>query len=105
MLEKAREWLNKIIEKIPQLNTSPAAMKYVSWYAVFLMACSVLYLVMIIYDWYSTGVANMAELRQFISTMLSGAAVAAIGFVARYLVDADGDGIPDEIEAQKHDVR
>lgn len=106
MNEKIREWLNKALEKIPRLSYSSAAMKYISWYAVFLMLCSGIYVVMILYDWYSTGRANVAEMRQFISVMLSGAAVAAIGFIARYMVDKDGNGIPDEIEkGDSNDIR
>lgn len=98
MTEKLRSWIEKALEKLPTLQNSTAAMKYISWYALFLCFCSSLYLVMLLYDWWTTGKANIAELRQFISTMLSGAAVAAIGFIARYMVDKDGNGIPDEIE-------
>lgn len=106
MMDKARAWLSRALEKLPTLQSSAAAMKYISWYALFLCFCSTLYLAMLLYDWWTTGKANVAEMRQFISTMLSGAAVAAIGFVARYMVDKDGNGIPDEIEkGDSNDIR
>lgn len=91
--------------KIPTLSSSSNAMRYVAWYALFLALCSVLYLVMLLYDWYASGKPNVAEMRQFISTMLGGSAVAAIGFCAKYLVDSNGDGVPDEIEKESTPVR
>lgn len=97
MSERIRDWLKIALEKIP--STAPeAAMKYIIWYAFFLALCAVMYIIMLLADWYIAGRPNLAEMRQFISTMLSGAAVAAVGFCARWLVDKDGDGVPDEAE-------
>lgn len=73
-------------------------MRYIVWYAFFLALCAGLYIVMLLADWYTNGRPNLAEMRQFMGTMLSGAAVAAVGFCARWLVDKDGDGVPDEAE-------
>lgn len=96
-MEKIREWMKKLVESIPA--TAPeAAMKYIIWYAIFLAFCAGLYIVMLMADWYITGRPNLAEMRQFVGTMLSGAAVAAVGFCARWLVDRDGDGVPDEAQ-------
>ena len=102
MKEKLLAWMEKLLEKTPK-TTKKAAMKYIIWYALFLALCAGLYLIMLMADWYATGRPNLSEMRQFISTMLSGAAVAAIGFCARWLVDRDGDGVPDE--AQKGDEK
>lgn len=96
-MEKIKKWIQKFMDSIPA--TAPeAAMKYIIWYALFLALCAGLYLIMLMADWYVTGRPNLSEMRQFISTMLSGAAVAAIGFCARWLVDRDGDGVPDEAQ-------
>lgn len=97
MAEKIRGWLGQLMERIPA--TAPrAAMRYIRWYALFLILCAVLDVVMLLADWWIAGKPNLAEMRQFLSTMLSGAAVAAIGFCARWLVDRDGDGVPDEAQ-------
>lgn len=97
MAEKIRGWLGQLMEHIPA--TAPrAAMRYIRWYALFLTLCAALDVVMLLADWYTTGRPNLSEMRQFLSTMLSGAAVAAIGFCARWLVDRDGDGVPDEAQ-------
>lgn len=99
-MDKLRDWIEKLIQKIPK--TAPgAAMRYIVWYALFLVACCLLDVVMILADWGINGRPNIVEMRQFLSTMLSGSAVAAIGFVARWLVDSDGDGVPDEINRKE----
>lgn len=100
-MDKLREWIEKLIQKIPQ--TAPgAAMRYILWYALFLVACCLLNVIMILADWGINGKPNLGEMRQFLSTIISGSAVAAIGFVARWLVDTDGDGVPDEIKKGEH---
>lgn len=97
MAEKIRGWLGQLMERIPA--TAPrAAMRYIRWYALFLTLCAALNVVMLLADWYANGKPNLSEMRQFLSTMLSGAAVAAIGFCARWLVDENGDGVPDEAQ-------
>lgn len=101
MKEKLLALVEKITAKIPTLSNSTNAMRYIAWYALFLALCACLYLVMLLSDWYATGRPNIAEMRQFISTMLGGSAVAAIGFCARYLIDADNDGVPDALEGEQ----
>lgn len=106
MREKIKNIIGKALDRLPKLATTSAAMKYISWYAVFVMLCSGVYLAMILAEWYVTGHPAISEMRLFISTMTGGAVVAAIGFIARYLVDLDGDGIPDELKkGETHDTR
>ena len=97
MIEKIKSWFASLLESIPA--TAPrAAMRYIVWYAFFLAFCAALYVGMLLADWYIAGRPNLSEMRQFMSVMLSGAAVAAIGFIARWLVDENGDGVPDEAQ-------
>lgn len=96
-MDKLRSWIEQILQKVPK--TAPgAAMKYIVWYAVFLILCCFLDIIMLIADWSINGRPNLSEMRQFLSTLLSGSAIAAIGFVARWLVDSDANGVPDEAE-------
>lgn len=76
-------------------------MKYISGYALLLILCVGIYLVMICADWYTAGRPNLPEMRQFISTVVSGGFVAAVSFACKYLVDANHNGIPDENEKEK----
>lgn len=99
-MDKLRAWIETILRKIPK--TAPgAAMKYILWYAIFLTLCCILDVVMILADWWDNGKPNLVEMRQFISTLLSGSAIAAIGFIARWLVDTNANGIPDEAEKDR----
>lgn len=103
--------MNKILtwiqEKIPNLQYKApgAAMKYITWFALFLVLCCTLNVVMILSDWWITGKPNLAEMRLFISTLLSNASIAAVAFVCRWLVDKDHDGVPDEAEENKEGKR
>lgn len=100
MIDKLTEFIQRIFSKLPK--TAPnAAMKYILWYALFLAFCASLDLLMLLTDWYVNGKPNLSEMRQFVSMMISGSAVAAIGFAARWLVDSDNNGVPDEAEKDR----
>lgn len=99
MIEKITDQFKKIFDMMPK-SAPGASMRYILWYALFLIFCAFLYIAMLLADWIATGKPNVQEMRQFISTMLSGSAVAAIGFVCRWVVDKDGNGTPDEAEKE-----
>ncbi len=73
-------------------------MRYIHWYAAFAAASAGLYIVMLCADWWTAGRPDLAATREFLSFLLSGSAVAAIGFAARWLVDRDENGVPDVLE-------
>lgn len=105
MLDKVRDFLKSIAEKIPTLGGDSAAMKYISGYALLLVLCVGLYILMICADWVNNGRPNLTEMRQFISTVVSGGFVAAVSFACKYLVDSNGNGIPDENEKENTNER
>lgn len=105
MLNKVRDFLKSIAEKIPTLGGDSAAMKYISGYALLLVLCVGLYILMICADWINSGKPNLAEMRQFISTVVSGGFVAAVSFACKYLVDANHNGVPDENEKEKNNEK
>lgn len=100
MIGKMQRWIRRVLKKL-QKTAPAAAMKYILWYALFLALCATINMGMLVTDWIVSGKPNLSEMRQFINTMLSGSAVAAIGFAARWLVDQDGNGIPDEAEKDR----
>ena len=99
-MEKIKEWMRELLRKIPTLSGDSAAMRYISGYAILLVLCVILYVCMILADWYSSGSPNLSEMRQFISTVVSGGFVAAVSFACKYLVDANHNGVPDENEKE-----
>ncbi len=100
MIDKIKDWIGKLLQKIQTLGGDSAAMKYISGYAILLVMCVILYVCMILADWYSAGRPNLPEMRQFISTVVSGGFVAAVSFACKYLVDANHNGVPDENEKE-----
>lgn len=105
MLERIKEWTRELLQKIPDLGGDSAAMRYITGYALLLVLCVVIYLAMILMDWHSAGKPNLAEMRQFISTVVSGGFVAAVSFACKYLVDANHNGVPDENERENTNER
>ena len=62
-------------------------MRYISTYALLLLVCVGIYLVMTFYEWWRLGTPNLQEMREMISTMVSGAFVAAVSFVCKSYAD------------------
>lgn len=70
------------------------SMRLIKWSLRYLLFCLVLYLMMTLYEWITTGHANLSEFRQYITAV--GGLTIAIQAFSRWLVDSDHDGIPDE---------
>lgn len=79
--------LKKILVTVASKGGSPAAMKYINAYALLLLGCVGLYLVMTFYEWHRLGAPDLKEMREMISTMVSGAFVAAVSFVCKSYAD------------------
>lgn len=99
-MEKIKDALSRVLSKIPSLGGDSAAMRYITGYALLLILCVGIYLAMICADWYTSGRPNLMEMRQFIDEMVSGGFVAAVSFLCKYLVDANHNGTPDELEKE-----
>ena len=104
MMSKVKEWIRELLRKIPAFGGDSAAMRYISGYALLLVLCVGIYLAMVLADWYSEGKPNLAEMRMFINEMVSGGFVAAVSFLCKYLVDANHNGTPDELEKEGTNV-
>ena len=101
MTEKILEYLKLAREKLGQLRVSHDALRYVLLYALLIVLGCLLYLTGWCATWYATGKPDVAELRQFLHEIASAPWIAVIGFIARAMVDKDGDGIPDELEKEE----
>lgn len=105
MLNKVCDFLQQVAGKIPTLGGDSAAMRYITGYALLLILCVGIYIAMICADWYTAGRPNLAEMRLFIGEMVSGGFVAAVSFLCKYLVDANHNGTPDELEKEDNHER
>lgn len=75
------------------------SMKIIKWSLMYLLFCMLLYLAMTLYEWVVTGHANLTEFRQYITAI--GGLTIAIKFFSDYLVDKDGDGVPDQANKER----
>ena len=67
------------------------------------MVVVILYLAGWCYNTYKTGAANLKDLEALLVILVSPQNVAFITFASVYLVDADGDGWPDEAEQKANE--
>lgn len=99
-MDKLRGLFQKLLAYIPKGKSK--AMKYIEWYAASIVFCFVFYHVIYIADWLMNGKPDVREYEVFIKEIpISGAFVAAIGFIGRSFVDTDNDGIPDAFETDE----
>lgn len=59
-----------------------------------------LYLAAWAWQWAVRGTVDLPALNMLIQTITSMAFIAAIGFIGKSLIDADGDGVPDPWEKE-----
>lgn len=86
--------LKEIISTFKIKRRDKDSMRLIKWSLRYLLFCLLLYLAMTLYEWVSTGHANLSEFRQYITAV--GGLTIAIQTFSKWLVDEDKDGIPDE---------
>lgn len=101
MTEKILQALELARSKLCQFRFSRGAMQYVVLYAALIAVGCLLYLAGWCAEWSTTGKADVPELRAFLHEIASAPWIAVIGFIAKALIDKDGDGIPDEFEKEE----
>ena len=86
--------IKEIISAFKIKRSDKDSMRLIKWSLRYLLFCLVLYLVMTLYEWFTTGHSNLSEFRQYITAV--GGLTIAIQTFSKWLVDNDHDGIPDE---------
>ena len=102
-MNKILDYIGKYLSKMPSLPVT--AMWAIYLYAAFLFISVLIYLIMILYQWYATDKPPISDMRDFCETALSSAAVTAVSFCARYFVDKNHDGVPDAVDAENEKQR
>jgi hypothetical protein len=106
-MDKLRSILSYAVNTAKDLwygKTTNAALKYIIWYALLLVFSCALYTAGWIFEWYKTGTANLPELRNFLHEIASSPWIAVIGFIAKYFIDKNDNGIPDSLESEEKDT-
>lgn len=100
-MNKISDWIKAACGKLPSLCGTSESMVVVwlfwsAWVSLFL-----LFVASYCGNWYESGKADLPALTAFLQTNIGPAAIAAIGFLGKALIDKDKDGIPDEFEEKK----
>lgn len=98
-MSKILDVLKSVINKIPLLPLR--AMWAIYIYAAFLFVAMLVYAFMILESWHRLGVEPIKDMKDFCEVLFSSAAVTAVSFCARYFVDENKNGIPDEEEKEE----
>lgn len=92
--DKIMTWLNGLS---PPKNIKASKMVVFGAFGLVLMVV-VLYIAGWCFNTYKTGVANLKDLEALLVILVSPQDVAFVTFASVYMVDADGDGMPDAAE-------
>lgn len=85
-----------ILSKLPDIpKIKGGSMKLIVILISIIVLAIMLYLFAWLHSWYKTGDPMLQELRQFVETLVSPQAVAAIAFYSAAVIDKDGDGESD----------
>ena len=93
-MNKVKDYLLTYLNKMPSFPIK--AMWAIYAYAAFMFTALLIYILMILFEWRRTGVEPISDMKEFCEVLFSSAAVTAASFCAKFLVDKNNDGIPDE---------
>lgn len=101
MLDKIKQWLNTLLEKVPELEVAKGNVWIVHLALLLLFGSIVLYIGTWIWMCFWLGKAGLAELEKIIYIMCGAPFIAALCYLSKSAVDTDGDGISDNLMEEK----
>lgn len=90
--------LQSIISKFVKQKGGSLPKIFVWLYASIFIACGLLTIIGIIYEFYTKGTVNYQGINAFVKEYFAPSVCATFGVVGVLLIDRDKDGIPDEWE-------
>ena len=100
-MKKIQDALLKLMGSVGRMKVKglPRALVIVLMLLIIGSVC--LYLAGWIWLWAALGRVDLPALNMLLQTLTGASFIAAIGFIGKGLIDADGDGIPDQWEQEK----
>ncbi len=103
MFEKLKSYTRKAIESVAALRIKGAPRLMIYAFLALVFVCLLAFLIGWIYNWWTSGKAELPIMIQFVGAITSATFIAAIGFFGRALIDEDDNGVPDEFERDKEE--
>ena len=94
-MKKIQDALLKLMGSVGRMKVKGLPRALVIVLMLLIIGSVVLYLAGWVWLWWVKNHVDLPSLNMLIQTITSMAFVAAIGFIGKSLIDADGDGVPD----------
>lgn len=98
MIGKIRRVILDALDKTGKMKVRGLPRGLVITLILLILACVILYIAGWVYVWYFLHQVNFLALNELLKTITGTAFVAAVGFLAKALIDENGNGIPDDWE-------
>lgn len=98
--EKIRQEVLKILDKTEKMKVRGLPRTLVIILMVLILLVVALYIVGWVFVWYYNGKVEFVALNELLRTITGTAFIAAVGFLAKALIDEDENGIPDYLEKE-----
>ena len=99
-LDKVRQYVLKALDKTGKMRVRGLPRALVIILMVLILLVCVLYISGWVFVWYYKGRVDFPALNELLKTITGTAFIAAVGFLAKALIDEDGNGIPDYLEKE-----
>ena len=102
-MKKIQDAMLKVLGSVGRMKVRGLPRALVIVLMLLIIGSVVLYLAGWIWLWAALRRVDLPALNALLQTLTGASFIAAIGFIGKGLIDADGDGIPDQWEQEKGD--
>ena len=100
-MKKVQDAMLKVLGSVGRLKVKGLPRALVIVLMLLIIGSVVLYLAGWIWLWAALRRVDLPALNALLQTLTGASFIAAIGFIGKGLIDADGDGVPDQWEQEK----
>lgn len=100
-MKKIQDAMLKVLGSVGRMKVKGLPRALVIVLMLLIIGSVVLYLAGWIWLWAALRRVDLPALNALLQTLTGASFIAAIGFIGKGLIDADGDGIPDQWEQEK----
>lgn len=103
LVDAIRNGVIKTLDKTGKMKVRGLPLALVVILMVLILLVIVLYIVGWVFVWYYSGKVEFVALNELLRTITGTAFIAAVGFLAKALIDEDENGIPDYLEKENEE--
>lgn len=102
-IEKIRKAVLNVLDRTGKMRVRGLPRALVMILMVLILLVVVLYIAGWVFVWYYNGKVEFIALNELLRTITGTAFIAAVGFLAKALIDEDENGIPDYLEKENEE--